>query len=138
MKTLGTEHFDAYLKKYSIHFETDQDALLTKLVHPDYVGITLVERFYSYVKLPWSKFITAENQSLASGEGLDLIDKLLKYDHQQRLTAREAQAHVYFSGYLTSRLILSPLIFLPAVDSVRLEAPSAKQDPVSDSGFSST
>jgi casein kinase II subunit alpha len=34
MKTLGTEQFDTYLKRYSIHFETDQDILLTKLVHP--------------------------------------------------------------------------------------------------------
>ncbi|KAF8236462.1 kinase-like protein [Tricholoma matsutake] len=102
LKTLGTENFDAYLKRYSIHFETDQDALLT-----------------NYVKLPWSKFITAENQPLTSNDALDLIDKLLRYDHQERLTAREAQAHVYFN-------------------SVRLEATSAKQDPVSDSGFSST
>jgi len=24
------------------------------------------------------------------------LDKLLRYDHQERLTAREAQAHAYF------------------------------------------
>jgi casein kinase II subunit alpha len=100
--------------------------------------IILAECIYSYVKLPWSKFTTAENQLLTSGEALDLIDKLLKYDHRERLTAREAQAHVYFSESLISHLILSPLIFLLAADSVRLEATSAKQDPVSDSGFSST
>lgn len=64
--------------------------------------IILVEYIYSYVKLPWSKFITAENQPLTSNDALDLIDKLLRYDHQERLTAREAQAHVYFSEFLMS------------------------------------
>jgi len=29
---------------------------------------------------------------------LDLLDKLLKYDHQERLTAAEAMLHPYFDG----------------------------------------
>ncbi|KAG6841866.1 Homeobox protein HD-6 [Blastosporella zonata] len=102
LKTLGTEQFDAYLRKYNIHFETDLESLLT-----------------NYAKLSWSRFITADNQPLASVEAMDLLDKLLKYDHQERLTAREAQAHVFFN-------------------SVRLEAASTKVDAVIDSGFSST
>lgn len=28
--------------------------------------------------------------------GIDFLDKLLKYDHQERLTALEAMAHPYF------------------------------------------
>lgn len=102
LKTLGTEQFDVYLRKYSIHFETDLESLLT-----------------NYVKLPWSRFITPDNQHLASSEAMDLLDKLLRYDHQERLTAREAQAHVYFN-------------------SVRLEATSTKVEAITDSGFSST
>lgn len=31
-----------------------------------------------------------------SPEVLDLLDKLLRYDHQQRLTAKEAMEHPYF------------------------------------------
>lgn len=31
-----------------------------------------------------------------STELFDLLDKLLRYDHQERLTAREAMAHPYF------------------------------------------
>lgn len=31
-----------------------------------------------------------------STEALDLLDKLLRYDHQQRLTAAEAMQHPYF------------------------------------------
>ena len=28
---------------------------------------------------------------------IDLVGKLLRYDHQERLTAKEAQAHPYFT-----------------------------------------
>ena len=51
----------------------------------------------SYPKQPWVRFVTAENQAQASTESMDLLDKLLRYDHRERLTAHEAQAHAYFS-----------------------------------------
>jgi casein kinase II subunit alpha len=31
-----------------------------------------------------------------SSEIFDFLDKLLRYDHQERLTAQEAMAHPYF------------------------------------------
>ncbi len=53
--------------------------------------------------------MTSETQHLASGEALDLLDKLLRYDHAERLTAHEAQAHVYFSESLVLLLVDSRL-----------------------------
>ncbi|OIW10931.1 hypothetical protein TanjilG_27877 [Lupinus angustifolius] len=50
-----------------------------------------------HTRKPWSKFINADNRHLASPEATDFLDKLLRYDHQDRLTAREAMAHPYFS-----------------------------------------
>lgn len=44
----------------------------------------------------WENFIHSENRHLVSPEVLDLLDKLLRYDHQQRLTAKEAMDHPYF------------------------------------------
>ena len=38
----------------------------------------------------------SENQHLVSPEALDFLDKLLRYDHAERLTAREAMDHPYF------------------------------------------
>lgn len=38
----------------------------------------------------------SENQHLVSPEALDFLDKLLRYDHQERLTAMEAMEHPYF------------------------------------------
>ncbi|KAH7925546.1 kinase-like protein [Leucogyrophana mollusca] len=104
MKVLGTDCFDTYLKTYDIPFETDLESLLQ-----------------AYPKQPWSRFATPENQQYASSEALDLLDKLLRYDHQKRPTAREAQGHTYFN-------------------LVRLEAASMKGDSgeyMSDSGFCS-
>lgn len=49
-----------------------------------------------YPRKPWTRFITSENQRYISNEAIDLLDKLLRYDHQERLTAREAQAQPYF------------------------------------------
>lgn len=38
----------------------------------------------------------SENQHLVSAEAVDFLDKLLRYDHQERLTAKEAMQHPYF------------------------------------------
>lgn len=38
-----------------------------------------------------------ENQRYISNEAIDFLDKLLRYDHQERLTALEGQDHAYFS-----------------------------------------
>ena len=33
-------------------------------------------------------------------EAVDFLDKLLRYDHMQRVTAREAMMHAYFGEWL--------------------------------------
>lgn len=53
-----------------------------------------------YPRKPWTRFITSENQRYITNEAIDFLDKLLRYDHQDRLTAREAQAHPYFGMLL--------------------------------------
>ncbi|KAG2284631.1 hypothetical protein Bca52824_055851 [Brassica carinata] len=52
---------------------------------------------HRHSRKPWSKFINADNQHLVSPEAIDFLDKLLRYDHQDRLTAKEAMAHDYFA-----------------------------------------
>ena len=42
---------------------------------------------------PWTKFATAENQHLLAQDALEFLDGLLKFDHQERFTAREAMEH---------------------------------------------
>lgn len=56
-----------------------------------------------YAKKPWSRFITSENQRYISNEGIDFLDKLLRFDHQERLTAQEAMGHAYFEPVLEAK-----------------------------------
>ncbi|CDS12448.1 Putative Pkinase-domain-containing protein [Lichtheimia ramosa] len=78
-RVLGTDELFAYLDKYDI--ELDQQ-------YHDILG--------RYPRKPWSKFITSDNHRFVSDEAMDFLDHLLRYDHQERLTAQEAMAHPYF------------------------------------------
>ncbi|CAL5326164.1 unnamed protein product [Camellia sinensis] len=79
-KVLGTDELNAYLNKYHLELDPQLDALVGR-----------------HSRKPWSKFINDDNQHLVSPEAIDFLDKLLRYDHQDRLTAKEAMAHPYFS-----------------------------------------
>eukprot|EP00118_Oscarella_pearsei_P028802 m.2970 g.2970 ORF g.2970 m.2970 type:complete len:436 (+) comp8992_c0_seq1:159-1466(+) len=78
-KVLGTEDLFDYLEKYRIELNPRFNEILGR-----------------HSRKRWEKFITPENQHLVSGETIDLLDKLLRYDHMARLTAREAMDHSCF------------------------------------------
>jgi len=98
LKVLGTDSFERYLEKYGLFIQTDNRALLQ-----------------SYPRVPWNAF----GPPTVSREALDLLDKVLRYDHRERLTAAEAFSHPYFNN-------------------VRLETTSKSTERFSDSGFCST
>ena len=77
---LGTEDLFDYLDKYDIELDAQYDDILGR-----------------FQKKNWHGFITSENQRFASTNAIDFLDKLLRYDHQKRLTAKEAMAHPYFA-----------------------------------------
>ena len=79
-KVLGTEELFHYLDTYDLELDPHFDGILGR-----------------HSKKPWQKFITVENQYLVSDEAIDFVSKLLRYDHQERLTAVEASAHPYFA-----------------------------------------
>lgn len=79
VRVLGSEDFEKYLLKYEI---------------------TLPSEFHDmdqYIRRPWRRFINDSNRHLSDNdEVIDLLDNLLKYDHAERLTAREAMGHPWF------------------------------------------
>ncbi len=104
-KVLGTDDLFDYLDKYEIELDAQYDDILGR-----------------FQKKPWHSFVNSENQRFVSNEAIDFLDKLLRYDHavrvicpptiltvsslsypaltdimQERLTAKEAQAHPYFA-----------------------------------------
>ena len=101
-KVLGTDDLFEYLDKYDIELDAQYDDILGR-----------------FPKKNWHGFVNAENQRFVSNDAIDFLDKLLRYDHQvsqpreavigepqravinssiqERLTAKEAMAHPYFS-----------------------------------------
>mmetsp|Transcript_23848 Transcript_23848/g.60283 ORF Transcript_23848/g.60283 Transcript_23848/m.60283 type:complete len:345 (-) Transcript_23848:1447-2481(-) len=78
-KVLGTEELFKYLDKYGISLDHRFDGILGR-----------------YPARPLQKFVTSENKHLVSPEAIDFLGRLLRYDHMERLTAKEAMAHAYF------------------------------------------
>jgi len=78
-KVLGTEELYEYLDKYQIELDPRFNDILGR-----------------HSRKRWERFVHSENQHLVSPEALDFLDKLLRYDHQERLTAKEAMEHPYF------------------------------------------
>ena len=56
---------------------------------------------YRFPRREWARFITQENHKLATTDALVFLDGCLRYDHQERLTAREA---MQLPAYGTARL----------------------------------
>ncbi|XP_064640149.1 casein kinase II subunit alpha isoform X3 [Lineus longissimus] len=78
-KVLGTEELYEYIEKYQIELDPRFNDILGR-----------------HSRKRWERFVHSENQHLVSPEALDFLDKLLRYDHAERLTAREAMEHPYF------------------------------------------
>lgn len=78
VRVLGSDDLNAYLKKYNLTLSDEYEDL----------GY--------YNRRPWKRFINENNLHLVSDEFIDFLDNLLRYDHQERLTAQEAMAHPYF------------------------------------------
>mmetsp|Transcript_51395 Transcript_51395/g.111834 ORF Transcript_51395/g.111834 Transcript_51395/m.111834 type:complete len:341 (+) Transcript_51395:249-1271(+) len=89
-KVLGTDELFDYLDKYNLELDPHFDGLLGR-----------------HVRKSWSKFINHENQHLVSPEAIDLLDKLLRYDHQERPSPVEAMAHPYFAPVLQAEVASS-------------------------------
>ena len=52
----------------------------------------------NHTKKPWHKFVTSQNEHLVSEEALDLLSKMLRYDHAERITPKDAMEHTYFKN----------------------------------------
>ena len=79
-KVLGTADLNAYVDKYGIVLEPH----FTHMIG-------------THSKKPLRRFVSSDNKHLAVPEAIDFLSQLLRYDHQERPTAREAMAHPYFA-----------------------------------------
>jgi casein kinase II subunit alpha len=78
-RVLGTEELNQYIEKYDIELETNLQAVIVDCP-----------------PRPLTTFVNADNASRCPPEALDFLKRCLQYDHNKRLTAKEAMAHDYF------------------------------------------
>merc|ERR1712036_193398 len=78
-RVLGTDGLFAYLDKYNLELDPHFDDILGR-----------------HTRKAWSKFVGTDNQHLVSSEVIDLIDRMLVYDHAARILPKEAMLHPYF------------------------------------------
>ncbi|CAD5205972.1 unnamed protein product [Bursaphelenchus okinawaensis] len=91
-KVLGTDELFLYIENYHIELDHRFNEILG-----------------SHSRKRWERFVHIDNRDLVSSEAFDLLDQLLRYDHQERLTAREAMKHPYFNLTKVSRVPLRRL-----------------------------
>lgn len=114
-KVLGTEELFEYLSKYQIDLDTRFDNILGRYDSP-FIDLLFLCSLIIYFlnrhsRKRWEKFINRENQHLVKPEAVDFLDKLLRYDHAERLTAKEAMDHAYFCTLIVQFNILSSTNF---------------------------
>lgn len=80
VSVLGSEGFFAYLRKYKIEMDPKDIALLR-----------------NKSTIHWISFVNKSNEDMCFAEALDLLSLMLVYDHNERITAREALHHPYFA-----------------------------------------
>lgn len=79
-KVLGTDDLFEFLRKYNLK------------LHPQ-----LTAAIGRHSRKPWTVFVTKECQHLCPPEALDLLDRMLRYDYNERIQAHEAMEHLYFA-----------------------------------------
>lgn len=112
-KVLGTDELFEYIEKYHIELDPRFNDILGRYLLHDLIPGQLVDfqlkvLVFVYLKRHskkrWERFAHNENQHLVSAEAIDFLDKLLKYDHAERLTARQSMEHPYFCKLNCSQL----------------------------------
>ena len=56
------------------------------------------EHLINYKKKEWQKYANAQNEAMLCDQTFDLLSKMLKIDHTERIDAYEAIQHPYFDS----------------------------------------
>eukprot|EP01083_Nonionella_stella_P035925 98003_1 len=81
IECLGTKRFDEFVNKYKIKVPS------------------FVDEYQDYEGKKWRDYIDDKtNKKFVDDDALDLLDKVLRYDPNERLTAKQAMNHKYFDG----------------------------------------
>ncbi|KAH7120262.1 kinase-like domain-containing protein [Dactylonectria estremocensis] len=80
-RVLGTDRLYAYVSKHNMDLDGED-----------------IEALGNLPCQPFTIFVNSDNERLVTDEAMDLLQRLLLFDHEDRLTAREALAHTYYQA----------------------------------------
>lgn len=81
IKVLGEDELHEYLYRYGLKLPKE---------------VRKAIKDHDYQRVPFTAFINDNNKHMVSPEAIDLLEKLLKYDKNERVNCKEAMAHKYF------------------------------------------
>ena len=81
VRVLGEDDLYAYCKKYGLRIPGEVRQVLSQKNFP---------------RVPWETFITTQNKATCPPEAIDLLDKMLRYDRNDRIRPKDAMEHKYF------------------------------------------
>ena len=81
VEVFGFQEVENYLNKYKNETKINQKSF---------------NKIKNFTKKEWKSFINSNNKYLINDEALDLLDKLLKFDQEERINAKDALKHPYF------------------------------------------
>jgi casein kinase II subunit alpha len=85
---MGTEDLKALLVKYDLQLDPKYN---------EYLG--------RYKRKRWDSFINNENKHFCTPDAMDLLKKMLVYDHMERICPKDAMEHPYFDAIKKSGLL---------------------------------
>jgi hypothetical protein len=103
-QSIGHEGDRVRLHRYNLELDPHFDGILGR-----------------HTRKPWQRFVTQENTHLVSPEAIDLLDKLLRYDHQERLSPKVPASPAMHCALAASddvRVLLSLILLLPFYSSL--------------------
>ncbi|KAI0977774.1 hypothetical protein GJ496_006839 [Pomphorhynchus laevis] len=107
-KVLGTKGLEIYLAKYEIELNQDLYEIMR----------------YKRRKIRFENFVNRHNRPFVSEEVLDLLKRMLVYDHMTRITSEEAIHHPYFNDKTSRKLLLQTVIdglsYLHLIRNIRM------------------
>ena len=86
IKVLGQESLFKYLSKYGLDLPPEVQSMM---------------RGREFPKIPWQSFVNDKNKHLADDNALDLLESMLKFDKNERITPKQAMQHPYFSSVVS-------------------------------------